>query len=246
MNSKSSKPKHIIIIMDGNGRWAEQSGLSRSAGHKAGVKTLRNLIEHAVQLELNTITVYAFSRENWQRPKKEVQLLLELFISSIESEVKDLHENNIKLNFIGETDKFSEKLKKSMNESESLTTNNSKLTLNVALNYSGRWDIYNALLSIIDDMTSKKITRNEINEELINKKLSLTDYDEPDLLIRTGGEKRLSNYLLWQIAYTELYFTDVLWPDFNTDQLDLALEWYAKRQRRFGKTSEQIEKNENA
>tara|TARA_B100000959_G_scaffold220279_1_gene232773 strand:+ start:303 stop:1043 length:741 start_codon:yes stop_codon:yes gene_type:complete len=246
MNSKSSKPKHIIIIMDGNGRWAEQNGLLRSAGHSAGVKTLRNLIEHAVQIELTTITVYAFSRENWQRPKKEIELLLELFISSLESEVKDLHENNIKLNFIGEIDKFSEKLKKSMNESESLTSNNSKLTLNVALNYSGRWDIYNALLSIIDDMTSKKITKNEINEELINKKLSLADYDEPDLLIRTGGEKRLSNYLLWQIAYTELYFTDVLWPDFNTDQLDLALEWYAKRQRRFGKTSEQIEKNENA
>jgi undecaprenyl diphosphate synthase len=232
--------------MDGNGRWAEQNGLLRSAGHSAGVKTLRNLIEHAVQIELTTITVYAFSRENWQRPKKEIELLLELFISSLESEVKDLHENNIKLNFIGEIDKFSEKLKKSMNESESLTSNNSKLTLNVALNYSGRWDIYNALLSIIDDMTSKKITKNEINEELINKKLSLADYDEPDLLIRTGGEKRLSNYLLWQIAYTELYFTDVLWPDFNTDQLDLALEWYAKRQRRFGKTSEQIEKNENA
>ena len=246
MNSKSSKPKHIIIIMDGNGRWAEQNGLSRSAGHKAGVKTLRNLIEHAVQLELTTLTVYAFSRENWQRPKKEVQLLLELFVSSLETEVKDLHENNIKLNFIGETEKFSEKLKNSMNKSESLTSNNSKLTLNVALNYSGRWDIYYALLSIIDDMTSKKITKNEINEELIHKKLSLADYDEPDLLIRTGGEKRLSNYLLWQIAYTELYFTDVLWPDFNADQFDLALEWYAKRQRRFGKTSEQIEKNNNA
>ena len=246
MNSKSSKPKHIIIIMDGNGRWAEQNGLSRSAGHKAGVKTLRNLIEHAVQLELTTLTVYAFSREDWQRPKKEVQLLLELFVSSLETEVKDLHENNIKLNFIGETEKFSEKLKNSMNKSESLTSNNSKLTLNVALNYSGRWDIYYALLSIIDDMTSKKITKNEINEELIHKKLSLADYDEPDLLIRTGGEKRLSNYLLWQIAYTELYFTDVLWPDFNADQFDLALEWYAKRQRRFGKTSEQIEKNNNA
>jgi len=232
--------------MDGNGRWAEQNGLSRSAGHKAGVKTLRNLIEHAVQLELTTITVYAFSRENWQRPKKEVQLLLELFISSIESEVKDLHENNIKLNFIGETDKFSDKLKKSMDESESLTSGNSKLTLNVALNYSGRWDIYYALLSIIDEVVSQKISVSEIDEKLISKKLSLADYDEPDLLIRTGGEKRLSNYLLWQIAYTELYFTDVLWPDFNTNQFDLALEWYAKRQRRFGKTSKQIEKNENA
>ena len=246
MNSKSSKPKHIIIIMDGNGRWAEQNGLSRSAGHKAGVKTLRNLIEHAIQLELTTITVYAFSRENWQRPKKEVQLLLELFISSIETEVKDLHENNIKLNFIGEIDKFSDKLKKSMNESESLTSNNSKLTLNIATNYSGRWDIYNALLSVIDDMTAKKITKKEINEELINTKLSLADYDEPDLLIRTGGERRLSNYLLWQVAYTEMYFTDILWPDFNTDQFDLALDWYAKRQRRFGKISEQIEENKNA
>ena len=246
MNSKSSKPKHIIIIMDGNGRWAEQNGLTRSAGHKAGVKVLRNLIEHAVQLELKILTVYAFSRENWQRPKKEVELLLDLFISSLESEVKDLHENNIKLNFIGETDKFSEKLKKSMSKSESLTSNNSKLTLNVALNYSGRWDVYKALLSIIDDMTAKKITKNDVNEELINTKLSLADYDEPDLLIRTGGEKRLSNYLLWQIAYTELYFTNTLWPDFNTDQFDLALDWYAKRQRRFGKTPEQIEKNKNA
>ena len=246
MNSKSSKPKHIIIIMDGNGRWAEQNGLTRSAGHKAGVKVLRNLIEHSVQLELKTLTVYAFSRENWQRPKKEVELLLDLFISSLESEVKDLHENNIKLNFIGETDKFSEKLKKSMSQSESLTSSNSKLTLNVALNYSGRWDIYNALLSIIDDMATKKITKNDVNEELINTKLSLADYDEPDLLIRTGGEKRLSNYLLWQIAYTELYFTNTLWPDFNTDQFDLALDWYTKRQRRFGKTSEQIEKNKNA
>ena len=246
MNSKSSKPKHIIIIMDGNGRWAEQNGLLRSAGHKVGVKVLRNLIEHAVKLELTTITVYAFSRENWQRPKKEIELLLDLFISSLESEVKDLHENNIKLNFIGETDKFSEKLKKSMSESESLTSNNSKLTLNVALNYSGRWDIYNALLSIIDDMASKKITKNEINEELVNKKLSLADYDEPDLLIRTGGERRLSNYFLWQIAYTEMYFTDILWPDFNVDQFDLALDWYAKRQRRFGRTSEQIGENKNA
>jgi undecaprenyl diphosphate synthase len=150
------------------------------------------------------------------------------------------------LNFIGELTKFSDTLRKSMKESELLTYNNSGLTLNVALNYSGRWDIYNALLSIIDDMASKKITKNEINEELINKKLSLADYDEPDLLIRTGGERRLSNYLLWQIAYTEMYFTDILWPDFNADQFDLALDWYAKRQRRFGKTSEQIGENKNA
>ena len=246
MNSKSSKPKHIIIIMDGNGRWAEQNGLSRSAGHKAGVKTLRNLIEYAVQLELNTLTVYAFSRENWQRPQKEVELLLDLFISSIESEIKDLHKNKIRLNFIGETDRFSEKLKKSMRESEQLTSNNSKMTLNVALNYSGRWDIHNALLLIINEVMTKKLNVDEIDEDLINKKLSLADYEEPDLLIRTGGERRLSNYLLWQIAYTEMYFTDILWPDFNREQFDLALNWYKKRQRKFGKTSEQIEGNKNA
>ena len=246
MNIKSSKPEHIVIIMDGNGRWAEKNDLPRTKGHKSGVKTLRNLIERAVQLELTMITVYAFSRENWQRPRKEVDLLIDLFITSLQSEVYDLHKNNIKLNFIGEVAKFSDTLRKSMKESELLTYNNSGLTLNVALNYSGRWDIHRALLSIINEVQSKKITIDEVNEKLINSKLSLAENHEPDLFIRTGGEKRISNYLLWQLAYTEMYFTNILWPDFDIDQFDLALDWFAKRQRRFGKTSTQIENDQNA
>ena len=246
MNIKSPKPEHIVIIMDGNGRWAEKNDLPRAKGHKSGVKTLRNLIERAVQLELTMITVYAFSRENWQRPRKEIDLLIDLFITSLQSEVHDLHKNNIKLNFIGELTKFSDTLRKSMKESELLTYNNSGLTLNVALNYSGRWDIHRALLSIINEVQSKKITIDEINEKLINSKLSLAENHEPDLFIRTGGEKRISNYLLWQLAYTEMYFTDILWPDFDIDQFDLALDWFAKRQRRFGKTSMQIENDQNA
>ncbi len=246
MNIKSPKPEHIVIIMDGNGRWAEKNDLPRVKGHKVGVKTLRNLIDRAVQLELTMITVYAFSRENWQRPRKEVELLIDLFITSLQSEVRDLHKNNIKLNFIGEVTKFSDTLRKSMKESELLTYNNSGLTLNVALNYSGRWDIHRALLSIINEVQSKKITIDEINEKLINSKLSLAENHEPDLFIRTGGEKRISNYLLWQLAYTEMYFTDTLWPDFDIEQFNLALDWFAKRQRRFGKTSAQIENDQNA
>ena len=246
MNIKSSKPEHIVIIMDGNGRWAEKNDLPRVKGHKAGVKALRNLIERAVQLELTMITVYAFSRENWQRPRKEVDLLIDLFITSLQSEVYDLHKNNIKLNFIGEVAKFSDTLRKSMKESELLTYNNSGLTLNVALNYSGRWDIHRALLSIINEVQSKKITIDEVNEKLINSKLSLAENHEPDLFIRTGGEKRISNYLLWQLAYTEMYFTDTIWPDFDIEQFNLALDWFAKRQRRFGKISAQIENDQNA
>ena len=241
MNIKYPKPKHIVIIMDGNGRWAVENGLTRSKGHKAGVKTLKNIIEYAVRTELNMITAYAFSQENWQRPRKEVDLLLDLFITSLQSEVDDLHKNNIKLNFIGEITKFSDKLRKTMKKSELLTCDNSGLILNVALSYSGRWDIQQALLSIINEIQSKKITIDEVNEELINSKLSLAENNDPDLFIRTGGEKRISNYLLWQLAYTEMYFTDILWPDFDSKQFSLALDWFSKRQRRFGKTSAQIE-----
>ncbi len=187
------------------------------------------------------ITAYAFSQENWQRPRKEVDLLLDLFITSLQSEVDDLHKNNIKLNFIGELTKFSDKLRKTMKKSELLTCDNSGLILNVALSYSGRWDIQQALLSIINEIQSKKITIDEVNEELINSKLSLAENNDPDLFIRTGGEKRISNYLLWQLAYTEMYFTDILWPDFDSKQFSLALDWFSKRQRRFGKTSAQIE-----
>lgn len=236
-------PNHIAIIMDGNGRWAKQKNLPRVAGHRAGVKTLRKLIEHAVRIGLKTMTVYAFSRENWQRPEQEVGLLMELFMTALQSEVNDLHENNVCLKFIGEKTEFNSKLQTAINSSESLTAANNGLQLNIAANYSGRWDITQAIQSIVNDFEAKNISANEIDETLISNKLSISGENEPDLFIRTGGEQRISNYLLWQLAYTELYFTDTLWPDFNAEQIDLAIDWFAKRQRRFGKTSEQIEQD---
>jgi undecaprenyl diphosphate synthase len=247
MNAKPiiTKPDHVAIVMDGNGRWAKSRGLPRVAGHRSGVKTLRKLIEHAVRIELNTITVYAFSRENWQRPKKEVDLLMDLFISALESEVEDLHKNNVRVTFIGDRSEFSNKLQNSINQSESLTSLNSGLCLNVAANYSGRWDIIKAIQSIAQEIESKTLAVDDINEKLVSSKLSLADYKDPDLFIRTGGEQRISNYLLWQTAYTELYFTETLWPDFDAKQLDLAIDWFSKRQRRFGKTAEQLEQTQN-
>ena len=245
VKSQTKLPEHVAIIMDGNGRWAKQKGLPRVAGHRAGVKTLRNLIEHSVKLKLKAVTVYAFSQENWQRPEREVSLLMDLFMTALKSEVADLHKNNVRLNFIGERTAFNKKLQNSINESESLTASNNGLNLNVAINYSGRWDILQAIQSIVIDPEIHKIT-----EEVINKKLSLSTISDPDLFIRTGGEQRISNYLLWQLAYTELYFTDTLWPDFDSEQFDLAINWFSNRQRRFGKTSEQIEQpktlNDNA
>jgi undecaprenyl diphosphate synthase len=240
---KISKPKHIAIIMDGNGRWAKGKNLPRAAGHRAGVKTLRKLIEHAVKIKLNTLTVYAFSTENWQRPEKEVGLLMDLFMTALQSEVKDLHKNNVQLKFIGDKSVFSDKLQKTIYDSESLTSSNSGLCLNVAANYSGRWDITQAVQSIAKDIASTNLVVDDVNEMLISDKLSLALCEEPDLFIRTGGEQRISNYLLWQLAYTELFFTDAYWPDFDSEQLDRALDWFANRQRRFGKTSEQIEQN---
>lgn len=247
MNAKSTavKPEHVAIIMDGNGRWAKKRSLPRVAGHRAGVKTLRRLIEHAVKLELSCITVYAFSRENWQRPEKEVDLLMDLFMTALSSEVKDLHKNNVCLKFIGDRSEFSDKLQNSIHQSESLTSSNSGLSLNIAANYSGRWDIIQACKKISEDITANKIHASDIDEAVFNNKLALANDIEPDLFIRTGGEQRVSNYFLWQLAYTELYFIDTLWPDFGAEQFDIALDWFASRQRRFGKTSEQIEQDPN-
>ena len=242
-NTPESKPKHIAIIMDGNGRWAKKRNLPRIAGHRAGVKTLRKLIEHSVSINLETMTVYAFSRENWQRPQKEVGLLMDLFMTALQSEVKELHKNNVHLKFIGDRTAFSDKLQETIADSESLTSSNSGLCLNVAANYSGRWDITQAFQLISKELVSNNLTIDDINETLISDNLALTGREGPDLFIRTGGEQRISNYLLWQLAYTELYFTDILWPDFDSEQLDLAINWFANRQRRFGKTSEQIEQD---
>jgi undecaprenyl diphosphate synthase len=247
IDSNVSKPNHIAIIMDGNGRWAKNKNQPRVAGHRAGVKTLRKLIEHAVKIKLKTMTVYAFSRENWQRPETEVNLLMELFMTALNSEVKDLHENDVCLKFIGDKTDFSDKLQKTIAKSESLTSSNSGLSLNVAANYSGRWDITQAVQAISKDITLGTIKAEELDESTIREKLCLADSEDPDpdLFIRTGGEQRISNYFLWQLAYTELYFTDLLWPDFSADELDKAIDWFENRQRRFGKTSEQIEKFKN-
>ena len=243
--SKITELEHVAIIMDGNGRWAKSRRLPRVAGHRAGVKTLRNLIEHSVKIKLNTITVYAFSRENWQRPQSEVDLLMNLFISALHSEVKDLHKNNVKLNFIGDRSTFSAQLQDSINESELLTSSNNGLCLNIAANYSGRWDIVQAYHSIAKDIESNSMSIEDVDETVISNKLSLAVHKDPDLFIRTGGEQRISNYLLWETAYTELYFTETLWPDFDAKQFDIAIDWFSKRQRRFGKTSEQIERTQN-
>lgn len=244
MKAKSSvQPQHIAIIMDGNGRWAEKKGLPRVAGHRAGVKTLRGLIEHATAISLQTITVYAFSRENWQRPKDEVHLLMDLFMRALDSEVADLHDNHVCLKFIGHRSEFNDKLQAAMNRAEALTASNSGLRLNIAANYSGRWDIVQACQAISADIVANRLQPSAIDEATINAKLALAKDVEPDLFIRTGGEQRISNYLLWQMAYTELYFTDTLWPDFKPAQFDQALDWFSTRQRRFGKTSAQIQSN---
>lgn len=239
-NPEPHIPAHIAIIMDGNGRWAKQRGLPRIAGHRAGLKTLRKLIEHAVERELNAVTVFAFSKENWQRPKQEVSMLMELFMTTLQSEVAELHKNNVRLRLVGEREAFAAKLQEAMSSAETLTASNTGLQLNVAINYSGRWDIIQACQAVI-----RANPTSELSETAISQHLSLADLPEPELFIRTGGEKRISNYLLWQLAYTELFFTDSLWPDFGPVQLDEAIDWFASRERRFGKISEQIKENQS-
>ncbi len=233
--------KHVAIIMDGNGRWAKKRGLPRIAGHRAGVKTLQDIVNFSAKQDIEVLTVYAFSKENWKRPRTEVSMLMELFTSSLQQRIKELHDNNVRLRFIGDLSIFPEKLRRSMNETESLTANNSGLKFVIAMNYGGRWDITNAFIQLNKKIKDKEIHLEDIDETLIGEYISLSDLPEPDLFIRTGGEMRISNYLLWQLAYTELYFDDCLWPEFGTERFKKALDWYAGRERRFGLTSEQIE-----
>jgi len=238
---KGNLPKHIAIIMDGNGRWAKQKGLPRIAGHRAGVKALQNIVNFSATEGIDVLTVYAFSSENWKRPRTEVSMLMELFNTSLRQRFKDLHDNNVRLRFIGDLSPFPARLLKSMKEAESLTTNNTGLELVIAVNYGGRWDITNAFKVLNKKISDKSMSIEDINEALIGKFMCLSDLPEPDLFIRTGGEMRISNYLLWQLAYTELYFDDCLWPNFGPKNMQKALKWYAGRERRFGRISEQIE-----
>lgn len=233
-------PKHIAIIMDGNGRWAKQRSMPRIAGHRAGVKALRNIVEYASETHIQALTVYAFSSENWQRPQQEVSLLMELFMSSLKQEIVNLHDNNIRLHFIGNQVEFPKKLQQYIHDSEQLTHENTGLQFNIAANYGGHWDIKQALVKIAERIQAGSLTIDAITEQVIAEQVELSDLPEPDLFIRTGGEKRISNYLLWQLAYTELYFTDCLWPDFKVAEFEQALQWYRGRERRYGRTSEQL------
>jgi len=233
-------PKHVAIIMDGNGRWSEQKGKHRVLGHKHGVKALRRAIAFASEQKIEALTIFAFSSENWKRPKQEVNMLMELFFTVLGSEVKTLHKNNIKLNIIGDISGFSDRLQKKIHAAQLLTKHNSGLSLNVAANYGGRWDITNATRQIAQQVQDGLLTIDEIEEHVVRKSLSLSELPDVDLMIRTGGDYRISNFLLWQLAYAELYFTDTLWPDFDGEAFQLALDVFSGKERRFGQTSAQV------
>ncbi len=235
-------PRHIAIIMDGNNRWSKQHNNSQLSGHRKGALQSRTITNYCADLGIEYLTLFVFSSENWLRPKKEVSSLMALFLSVLQQrEVNKLHDRNIKINFIGDSSRFPKKLQEKMHIVKELTKNNTGLTVNVAANYGGRWDIANAAKDIAEKVKQGSLEPDGINQELLQKHISIGDIPEPDLCIRTGGEKRISNFLLWQFAYTELYFTDTFWPDFSENEFDLALENYAKRQRRFGMVSEQVE-----
>ncbi|CAM4450022.1 MAG: Ditrans,polycis-undecaprenyl-diphosphate synthase ((2E,6E)-farnesyl-diphosphate specific) [Legionellaceae bacterium] len=239
-------PKHIAIIMDGNGRWAKRQLLPRFMGHQAGLEAVRTVAKLCGQKEIEYLTLFAFSSENWHRPSDEVNYLMKLFLNALEKEAKRLHKNNIQLRIIGSQSRFSAALKEKIAAIQTLTAHNNGLKLSIAADYGGRWDIMQAIQQLMCDVSSLKLTPSQIDEKLFTQYLSTKDMPEPDLIIRTGGEQRISNFLLWQSAYAELFFTDVLWPDFSQETLNEALNFYAQRQRRFGKTSEQIESVNNA
>lgn len=233
-------PRHLAIIMDGNGRWAKKRGMLRVFGHENGTKTVRTTVETCARLGIENLTLYAFSTENWNRPKLEVDTLMKLLVSSLKKEIGTLQENNIRLNSIGSLDMLPETARKSLMEVIDMTKNNTRMTLTLALSYGSRDEILQAVRAISVKVKNNLILPDEINESTINNHLYTHNLPDVDLLIRTSGEHRISNFLLWQIAYAEMYFTDVLWPDFSEKELYDALADYQKRERRFGKTSEQI------
>lgn len=233
-------PKHIAIIMDGNGRWAKGKGKFRIFGHKNGVKAVREVTEAATELGVQYLTLYAFSTENWSRPQQEITALMELLVSTIRKETKTLMENGVRLTTIGNKEDLPAKCRKELDEAIHETKNNTRLTLILALSYSAKWDMMQAVKHIASDVESKKLSPNDIDEHVFNSYLSTALYPHPELLIRTSGEQRISNFLLWEIAYSELYFTPTLWPDFTRENFYEAILDYQQRERRFGKTSEQI------
>ncbi|MEN3111535.1 isoprenyl transferase [Uliginosibacterium paludis] len=230
-------PEHIAIVMDGNGRWARKRLLPRVAGHKRGLETVRKVVARCMEQGVRHLTLFAFSSENWRRPADEVSFLMQLFMQALREEVKKLHKNNIRLRVIGDMSRFDAELVETIREAEALTAGNDALCLSIAANYGGRWDIVNAVNVMLRSQPDK---RDGFTEDDLSRHLCLADVPEPDLYIRTGGEQRVSNFLLWQLAYTEFYFTDCLWPDFDEEAFAKAIESYRKRERRFGRTSEQL------
>ncbi len=233
-------PQHVAIIMDGNGRWAQKKGKIRTFGHKAGVESVRAGVRFARRTGIKSLTLFAFSSENWKRPEEEVSVLMELFNLVLNSEAKRLHKNGVRLKVIGDVEAFDSKLVEKIRKAEAMTADNQDLVLNIAANYGGRWDIVNAAQAVARSVAEGQLNVSDINEQTFNQYTSTADLPELDLLIRTGGEHRISNFLLWQCAYAELYFTDVLWPDFNEEVFQQAVDDYKIRQRRFGLTGEQV------
>ncbi|MFZ6772544.1 isoprenyl transferase [Undibacterium sp. SXout7W] len=234
--STGAIPKHVAIIMDGNGRWATKRFLPRVAGHVKGVEAVRGIVEACVDRGISFLTLFAFSSENWRRPADEVSLLMRLFVSALEKEVARMHANNIRLKVVGDLSRFDSQLQKMIQIAEAKTANNTGLTVSICANYGGRWDIIQA----VNQLNAKRNTNGEISEDDLSQYLSMAYAPEPDLFIRTGGETRISNFLLWQLAYSEFYFTETFWPDFDAAALDVAIQSYQARERRFGRTSAQV------
>lgn len=245
LKKKGNIPRHIAIIMDGNGRWARQRGLPRVSGHSEGIKSVRDVVEACAQLGVEYLTLFAFSTENWRRPKDEVSTLMKLLIKALKNETDELHKNNIRLQMIGDINLLPSEVQKHLNEAIEKTKHNLRMTLILALSYSGRWDIINATKKIANKICEGTLKPEKITDEIFFQHLSTANFPEPDLLIRTSGEMRISNFLLWELAYSEIYITQTLWPDFRRKDLYKAIEDYQKRERRFGLVSEQISRIKN-
>ena len=241
MDANDNIPAHIAIIMDGNGRWARRRALPRHAGHRSGVRSVRETVKIAAKKGVKFLTLFAFSSENWSRPREEVTKLMNLFVEALQREIDELHRNNVRLEFVGAREQLNPGLVEKIVAAEEQTSGNEGLRLIVAVAYGGRWDIVNAVRRLAGQAAAGEIMANQISEQQISQELQLRGLPDPDLLIRTGGEQRISNFLLWHLAYAELWFCDTLWPDFGEKDFDAALQFYARRQRRYGHTGDQVE-----
>ena len=246
MTTPAAIPGHIAIVMDGNGRWAKMRNRPRTMGHQAGLKALRTVIEHCVKLGVDTLTVFAFSSENWNRPAGEISRLMDIFLRALDKEASELHANGICLRFIGDKTAFKPNIQKKMSEAEVLTAGNKRLVANIAINYGGRWDITQAATRMAKAASEGHLRPDDIDEAEFAKYLAIAESPDPDLFIRTGGEMRISNFLLWQSAYTEFHFTTVLWPDFDQEALGQAIKAFQLRERRYGRTGDQVKGSASA